>query len=191
MNYRGLDLNHLVSLQVLLKERHVTRSAEQLGITQPAMSASLARLRTLFGDQLLVRSPRGLTRTPRAEQLHEQLGRMMAIVEQITSIPDEFEPLTSQRRFALIGTDFVEVLLLPQLMATLAREAPSIEINFKGPDPKSIESAMATGSLDMAIGYLPEAPEALIRSTVPRAIRLQRQTRPPRRRTHGSHRHGA
>jgi DNA-binding transcriptional LysR family regulator len=66
MNYRGLDLNQLVSLQVLLDERHVTRSAEQLGITQPAMSASLARLRTLFGDQLLVRSPQGLMRTPRA-----------------------------------------------------------------------------------------------------------------------------
>jgi len=133
MNYRGLDLNQLVSLQVLLDERHVTRSAEQLGITQPAMSASLARLRTLFGDQLLVRSPQGLMRTPRAEQLHEQLGRMMAIVEQITSTPVGFEPSTSQRSFSLIGTDFVEVILLPQLSAVLAKEAPSIEIIFKGP----------------------------------------------------------
>ena len=66
MNYRGLDLNQLVSLQVSLDERHVTRSVEQLGITQPAMSASSARLRTLFGDQLLVRSPRGLMRTPKS-----------------------------------------------------------------------------------------------------------------------------
>jgi DNA-binding transcriptional LysR family regulator len=166
MNYRGLDLNQLVSLQVLLDERHVTRSAEQLGITQPAMSASLARLRTLFDDQLLVRSPQGLMRTPRAEQLHEQLGRMMAIVEQITSTPVGFEPSTSQRSFSLIGTDFVEVILLPQLSAVLAKEAPSIEIIFKGPDPKSIEGAMAAGSLDIAIGYLPEAPNALIKSTL-------------------------
>ena len=121
MNYRGLNLNQLVSLQVLLDERHVTRSAEQLGITQPAMSASLARLRTLFGDQLLVRSPQGLMRTPRAEQLHEQLGRMMAIVEQITSTPVGFEPSTSQRSFSLIDTDFVEVICCPNCRPFLRR----------------------------------------------------------------------
>src|SRR6267143_7014926 len=82
MDVRGLDLNLLIPLRALLTERHVTRAAEKLGITQPAMSASLARLRTLFGDQLLVRGPKGLAPTPRAEQLHERLGRMMAIVEQ-------------------------------------------------------------------------------------------------------------
>ena len=166
MDYRGLDLNLLVSLQVLLTERHVTRSAEKLGITQPAMSAALARLRTVFGDQLLVRSPHGLARTPRAEQLLEQLGQMMAVVEQITALPAEFEPRTSRRTFTLIGTDFIEFILLPPLMAALAQDAPSIEIVFKGPDPKSIEAAMAAGSLDLAIGYLPDAPEVLIRTTL-------------------------
>jgi len=166
MDYHGLDLNLLVSLQVLLTERHVTRSAEKLGITQPAMSASLARLRILLADQLLVRSPQGLARTPRAEQLLEQLKQLMGIVEQITALPAEFEPRTSQRTFTLIGTDFVEFILLPPLMAALAAEAPGIEIVFKAPDPKSIETSMAAGTLDLAIGYLPDAPEALIKTTL-------------------------
>ena len=166
VDYRGLDLNLLVSLQVLLQERHVTRSAERLGITQPAMSASLARLRVLFGDRLLVRSSNGLACTPRAEQLLEQLGRMMAIVEQIVALPAEFDPATSRRSFTLIGTDFVELMLLPKLMAALAQDAPNIGIVFRGPDPKSIEPAMAAGSLDLAIGYLPEAPESLIKTTL-------------------------
>lgn len=166
MDYRGLDLNLLVSLEVLLMERHVTRSADKLGITQPAMSASLARLRILFGDQLLVRSPHGLVRTPRAELLLEQLGQLMAIVERITALPAEFVPRTSRRTFTLIGTDFVEFILLPPLMAALAQDAPLIEIVFKGPDPKSIEAAMGAGTLDLAIGYLPDAPEGLIKTTL-------------------------
>ena len=166
MDYRGLDLNLLVSLEVLLTERHVTRSAEKLGITQPAMSASLARLRTLFGDQLLVRSPHGLARTPRAELLLGQVGQLMMIVEEITAFPAEFDPRTSRRTFTLIGTDFVEFILLPPLMATLAHDAPLIEIVFKGPDPKSIEAAMAVGTLDLAIGHLPDAPDGLIKKTL-------------------------
>ena len=166
MDYRGLDLNLLISLQSLLTEQHVTRSAERLGITQPAMSASLARLRALLGDQLLVRSPHGLARTPRADRLLEQLGSMMALVEQITTLPADFEPTTSRRSFSLIGTDFVEFILLPPLMAALAQDAPLVEIVFNGPDPKSIEAAMAAGSLDLAIGYLPDAPELLIKKTL-------------------------
>ena len=166
MDYRGLDLNLLVSLEVLLTERHVTRSAEKLGITQPAMSAALARLRALFGDQLLVRSPHGLARTPRAERLLEQVGQLMVIVERITALPAEFDPRTSRRTFTLIGTDFVEFILLPPLMAALAQDAPLLEIVFKEPDPKSIEAAMAAGTLDLAIGYLPDAPNGLIRTTL-------------------------
>ena len=166
MNYNGVDLNLLVSLQVLLTERHVTRAADKLGITQPAMSASLARLRALLGDQLLVRGTKGLARTPRAEQLLEQLEQVMAIVGRITALPSEFESGTSKRTFTLIGTDFVEFLLLPSLMAVLSTEAPNVQIVFRGPDPKTIEAAMAAGSLDLAIGYLPDAPEALIKSSV-------------------------
>jgi DNA-binding transcriptional LysR family regulator len=110
---RGVDLNVLVSLRVLLTQRHVTRSAEKLGLTQPAMSltqpamsASLARSRTLFRDKLLVRSPQGLVLTPRGEQILEQLNQIMEVTERLIALPEEFTPATSHRIFTLMGSDF-------------------------------------------------------------------------------------
>src|SRR6516165_5967517 len=128
MELRGIDLNLLVSLRVLFSQRHVTRSAEKLGLTQPAMSASLARSRTLFRDKLLVRGPQGLVLTPRGEQILEQLNKMLEITERLIAAPAKFTPGTCNRTFALMGTDFVEFILLPSLMATLATEAPNVQI---------------------------------------------------------------
>jgi DNA-binding transcriptional LysR family regulator len=120
VDLRGVDLNLLVSLRVLLTQRHVTRSAEKLGLTQPALSASLARSRTLFRDKLLVRGPQGLVLTPRGEQILEQLNQIMEVTERLIALPEEFTPATSHRIFTLMGSDFVEFILLPSLMATLA-----------------------------------------------------------------------
>jgi DNA-binding transcriptional LysR family regulator len=130
------------------------------------MSASLARLRTLFRDQLLVRGPKGLVLTPRAEQLLEQLSQVMAVIEPMIALPAEFVPETSQRTFTLIGSDFVEFILLPSLMAALATEAPNLQILFRTPDPGKTPGLMASGELDLAIGYVPEASEQLIKRTV-------------------------
>jgi DNA-binding transcriptional LysR family regulator len=163
MDYNGLDLNLLVPLRALLIERHVTRAAEKLGISQPAMSASLARLRELFSDKLLVRGPNGLTLTPRAEEMRAQLDHLMAVIERLTAVPSHFDPATSRRTFTLIGTDFVESKVLPLLMAELQNSAPLIQVVFKDPDPKHVETMLATAALDLAIGYLPEAPDTLIR----------------------------
>jgi DNA-binding transcriptional LysR family regulator len=156
MDLRGIDLNLLVSLRVLLTQRHVTRSAEKLGLTQPSMSASLARSRTLFRDKLLVRGPQGLVLTPRGEQILEQLNKIMEITERLIAVPGEFTPETSNRTFALMGNDFVEFVLLPSLMATLAGEAPNLQILFKSIDLRNIEATMANSDLDLAIGYLPK-----------------------------------
>ena len=163
MDFRTVDLNLLASLRVLLVERHVTRSAEKLGISQPAMSASLARSRTLFRDQLLVRGAKGLVLTPRAEQLLEQLDHVMAVIGKMVSLPMEFAAETSQRTFTLHGNDFVELILVPPLMAALATDAPNVQILFKGPDFKDIEGMMASGELDLAVGYFPKAPGTLIK----------------------------
>jgi len=149
---------------VLLTERHVTRAADKLGITQPAMSASLARLRAVFGDQLLVRGPRGLPPTLRAQQLMDQLDQVIAVIEQLVALPTEFVPDTSRRTFTLIGTDFIETLLLPSLMADLAVAAPSVQVVFRPPDPRNLEALMSEGEVDLAVGYLPYAPKGLITS---------------------------
>jgi DNA-binding transcriptional LysR family regulator len=129
MHFRGVDLNLLICLRVLLVEQHVTRSAERLGITQPAMSASLARLRTLFRDQLLVRGPKGLVLTPRAEQLLEQLSQVMAVIEPMIALLAEFVPETSQRTFTLIGSDFVEFIPSPLFDG---------RVGHRGPEPADI-----------------------------------------------------
>ena len=163
MDYNGLDLNLLVCLRALLTERHVTRAAEKLGISQPAMSASLARLRALLGNQLLVRSPSGLALTSRAETLLDRLDEVMRLVSEMMALPSEFEPEASRRTFTLIGTDFVEWMLLPPLMAVLNSEASGVQIAFNAPDPKLIEPSLATGALDLAIGYLAEPPASLVR----------------------------
>src|ERR1700722_3740186 len=92
VDLRGVDLNLLVSLRMLLSRRLVTRSAEKLGVTQPAMSASLARSRTLFRDKLLVRGPQGLVLTPRGEQILEQLNKVMEVTEPLIAVPGEFTP---------------------------------------------------------------------------------------------------
>jgi DNA-binding transcriptional LysR family regulator len=164
MDVRGLDLNLLIPLRVLLTERHVTRAAERLGITQPAMSASLARLRALFDDQLLVRGPKGLAPTVRGQQLLNQLDQVIGVIEQLVADPKEFVPGTSRRSFTLIGTDFIEALLLPSLMADLAVEAPGVQVVFRPPDPKNLEALMSEGEVDLAVGYLPDAPKGLITS---------------------------
>ena len=130
------------------------------------MSAALARLRILLGDQLLVRGPGGLVYTPRAESLIGQIDQIIALLGNVTSLPEAFEPHSSRRVFKLAGTDFVEFFLLPPLMGNLAREAPSIEIEFNELDQRTMESAMAAGELDLAIGYLPKASDGLTRSVL-------------------------
>ena len=163
MDFRGFDLNLLVSLRALLEERHVTRAAERLDISQPAMSASLARLRALLNDQLLVRGPQGLGMTPRAEALLEQLNPVMTGIERMVVSTSGFVPMTSRRTFSLIGTDFVEYALLPTLAALLSEQAPGVQLLFKGPDFRHIEARLASGELDLAVGYCPGAPKGLIR----------------------------
>jgi DNA-binding transcriptional LysR family regulator len=166
VDLRGVDLNLLVSLRVLLTQRHVTRSAEQLGVTQPAMSASLARSRTLFGDKLLVRGPGGLVLTPRGQQILDQLNQIMEVTERLIALPEEFMPETCHRTFALMGSDFVECILLPSLMATLASEGPNLQILYKSPDRRNLEAMLANGELDLVVGYVPDPPKELIRRTL-------------------------
>ena len=166
VDLRDVDLNLLVSLRVLLTQRHVTRSAQKLGVTQPAMSASLARSRALFRDKLLVRGPQGLVLTPRGEQILEQLNQIMEVTERLIALPEEFTPETGHRTFSLMGTDFVEFILLSPLMATLASEAPNLQILYKSPDRTNIEAMLANSELDLVVGCVPDPPKELIRRTL-------------------------
>jgi DNA-binding transcriptional LysR family regulator len=157
----GLNLNALVALDALLTERNVTRAARRTGITQPAMSQSLARLRELFDDPLLVRSGRGLKRTPRAEAMLEPLADALQAVERAVQLGLKFDPATSRRIFRVAMTDLHLALTLPALLRTLEREAPGVRLEAEPLSLLDLMARIAEGDVDIAIGFLLESPHGI------------------------------
>lgn len=147
----GLDVPLLRALDALLTERHVTRAAQRLRITQSAASHALARLRRAFGDPLFVRGPRGMVPTERAAALGPEVRALLERIDALTQPAGPFDPRALRRTFALAGADFMEMLLLPPLVRRLAVEAPGVDLASRpiGADP---ESALEAGALDVAVG---------------------------------------
>jgi DNA-binding transcriptional LysR family regulator len=150
VHLRRLDLNLLVVLHALLAERSVTRAAEQVGLSQPATSHALARLRKALGDRLLVRTPRGMELTPRARAMAEPLERALADLGRALDTPARFEAPRSRRRFLIATDDYIELILLPVLLKRLWHEAPGIDIRVTGVNPRSGED-LASGRVDLVI----------------------------------------
>src|SRR5687767_3262751 len=125
----GLDLNLLRALDALLAERHVTRAAARLGITQSAASHALARLRDVLEDALLVRGPRGtMVPTPRAIELAPAVHRILDELADVLRGDATFDPATATHTFRVGAFDYVELVILPRLVARMARLAPGIGI---------------------------------------------------------------
>lgn len=159
MTLNQVDLNLIVYLDVLLREKNVTRAAEQLGITQPAMSNILRRLRTLFGDPLLVRSSEGMTPTEYAIELQP---RIRGILEDITLLLEprtEFRPYTTSRMFRIMTSDYAEATLVPRLVKALRSEAPNVVLDFLTPSDVSYRD-MEQGKVDLAINRFNEVPQS-------------------------------
>lgn len=146
----GLDLNLLVHLDALLAEAHVTRAAQRVGLTQSAMSRSLARLRDALGDPLLVRGGAGLVPTPRAQALTVPLRQHLGAIDALLGDAPAFAPSTARRAFTILMADY-GALLLPPLLARLRAEAPGIDvfvlpsIERTGPDLERLEVDLAIG----------------------------------------------
>ena len=135
MNLAAVDMNLLVLLEALLDEAHVRRAGERVGLSQPAASHALARLRDLFDDPLLVRVGTAMVRTPRAEALRQPLAQFVASAQAVLR-PDAFDPRTSTRTFRFMLPDLVSQLMMPSLAARLARTAPRIRVKmipWRGP----------------------------------------------------------
>jgi DNA-binding transcriptional LysR family regulator len=163
MHLAGVDLNLLVALDALLAERSVTHAAARVGITQPAMSHALARLRDLCGDPLLVRTPRGMLPTPRAEALATPIRRALADIEGALQADARFDPHAAQRTFTLATTDYGELVVLPPLLAHLSREAPGVDLRV-GPVPDDLSGALERGDVDLAIAFIRRDASAAIRT---------------------------
>jgi DNA-binding transcriptional LysR family regulator len=121
------DLNLLVALQVLLEERNVTRAAERLGVSQPALSKTLQKLRDTFQDELFTRTAHGLIPTPRAEALSAGLPPALTLLDALLE-KDEFEPASYEGTFRIVVPPIFAEVLLPPLLEQLSREAPGVDI---------------------------------------------------------------
>jgi len=145
----SIDLNLLVLLRALLRERHVTRAARQVGLSQSAASHALSRLRELCDDPLLVRHGRTLELTPRAAQLLPGLERGLAELHGVVTREPAFDPKRARRLFSLGMADYAQALILPSLLRRLQLAAPAIDLNIVT-FPELSES-LQSGSLDLAI----------------------------------------
>lgn len=144
-----VDLNLLIVLDALLETRSVTKAAERLGTSQPAVSRSLAKLRDLFDDTLLVKGARGMTPTMRAEALAEPLARLLAGVEEFLIQPS-FDPASTDRVFRLATTDYGALAVLPAVMRRFSEEAPRAGIEVV-PFSREVFRALAEGQVDLLL----------------------------------------
>lgn len=151
-----VDLNLLVALDALLAERSVTRAAARVGIGQPAMSSSLARLRRLLGDELLTRAPEGMRPTPRALALAEPVRRTLRQIQSLVRREESFDPRTVERTFTISLPDSTEVLLGPRLLAYLRAEAPGIRLLLRSIDREHILEELDADRVDLGIGFFSE-----------------------------------
>jgi len=165
MNLSRVDLNLLVYLDVLLRERNVTRAAQQLGITQPALSNGLRRLRELFQDPLLVRTSEGMMPTERARALQPQIRQALAVIQQAVAPEAAFDALQSQRMFRIMASDYAESALLNPLLFKLRDQAPHICLDILTPGDGSFQD-LEQGGVDMAINRFDQLPPAFHQMTL-------------------------
>ncbi|MCU0686560.1 MAG: LysR family transcriptional regulator [Polyangiaceae bacterium] len=161
------DVNLLLALDVLLRERHVTRAARRLGLAQSAMSQRLARLRAFFGDPLLVPTGAALALTPRAEAMAAPLAGALAALRAAVQAGAPFDPGTSQRGFVLLGNDLFEAVGMPRLVPLVRREAPGVRLTVERLDAE-FAARLGDGTADFAF-----APDFLV------APSLRRRALPP------------
>lgn len=153
MNPGRVDLDLLIAFDALMAERSVTRAAVRLGLSQPATSHALARLRRLFGDPLLVRGAagRGLEPTARALELAGPVAAILSDVGRLLADRSPFEPSGARRRFRVRASDLVGRVFLADLVAGLRAAAPGVELDVLHLDPTETVDALATGRIDLAL----------------------------------------
>ena len=150
MRLKGLDLNLLVTLDLLLEERSVTRAAERLHVSQPATSAALGRLRDFFQDELLVQYGKRMIPTSYAESLQPEVRRILGHVDGMISMSAEFDPLLSERVFRLMASDYITTVLLVPLAAELESKSPGIALDVRLPDD-SVRVDFERGEIDVML----------------------------------------
>ncbi|WP_424814722.1 LysR family transcriptional regulator [Roseococcus sp. YIM B11640] len=155
-----LDLNLLRVFDAVARERHVTRAAERLNLTQPAVSNALARLRVALGDELFLRRQGGVELTALAAALAEPVAEALDRLSEAISVRAPFEPATAQRVFTVALSEYAEAVLVPRVLERMAREAPGCLLAISHADRTNAEALLERGDAQLAIAVLGE-PSAL------------------------------
>lgn len=157
MNLRSLDLNLLVVFDALMRERHVTRAARAIGLSQPAFSNALARLRERLGDELFIRAPDRMKPTPWALELSGPVSTALSEIENALD-GASFDPATSKRTFTIATLDYATIVLFPPLLERVKKEAPGIVVRIIPPSAHAGEF-LDTQEADVALISWPDPPE--------------------------------
>jgi DNA-binding transcriptional LysR family regulator len=155
MNLTGIDLNLLVVFDAIMTEGQVTRAGEKLGLSQPATSNALARLRNLTKDELFIRNSGKLQPTPVAISLAQQIQPALNQIQTALSPSQLFDPLTSDRVFSIGMNDYVEIVLLPPLLEKLAPIAPHVKIQVRSGNREQQLALLDRGEIDLMCGLFP------------------------------------
>ncbi|MFT3761548.1 MAG: LysR family transcriptional regulator [Pseudoxanthomonas sp.] len=161
MDTRRLDLNLLVTLEALLAEQNVTRAAARLHLSQPAVSAQLSRLRTLFDDPLLIPAQRGMTPTVKAAELLGPLRQALDQVRATLGAHRNFDPAKASLTVAVACTDYTQVAVVAPLLVELGEKAPGIRLALRNLDVSQLEAQMLRGEVDLAFMTPQSAPSGL------------------------------
>jgi DNA-binding transcriptional LysR family regulator len=161
MDAKHLDLHMLRCLHALVSEAHVTRAAERMGMTQPAMSAALARLRSLFGDPLLVRTERGMVPTPRAQEVAAAARGALELLDGALAPEAGFDPVRSGDRFEILASESASFVLMPALVARVRALAPQVELRIQVPDLTRARQVLEEGRADLLVSFTRSAPAGL------------------------------
>ncbi|WP_044872926.1 LysR substrate-binding domain-containing protein [Pseudomonas sp. LFM046] len=166
---RRVDLNLLIVFETLMHERSVTRAAEKLFLGQPAISAALARLRTLFDDPLFVRTGRSMEPSARAMEIFALLSPALDSISTAVSRAADFDPATSNAVFRVGLSDDVEFALLPALLRRLRAEAPGVVLVVRRTNYLLMPNLLASGEISVGVSYTDELPANAKRKTLRRS----------------------
>lgn len=150
MRFKGLDLNLIVAFEALMSDRSVSRAAERLNLSQPAMSNALSRLRSYFGDELLIARNKRMYPTPFAETLLPQVRQALETMEGVIATSRHFDPATTNRTFRIMTSDYIATSILFPIVTRLAVTAPGVRIELLLPSPRRIE-LLESGGIDLLI----------------------------------------
>ena len=154
-----LDIKQLRILQALLREKNVSRVAQQVGLTQQAVSDQLKKLRDIFDDRLFLRKSNGLISTPTAENLGEKIDKILQNFDQLLDA-ETFDPALVSSTYVIAATDYAQQVVLPELIAKIRRQAPLLKIILLDLDIDRLPEAMAAGKVNLVVAFPDFVPSA-------------------------------